>query len=78
MFKQIESFIKTWIRPMLTVYFALLFGYIVIHPALFDGQQLEVLNVLLWINLLTLGFWFGERAIKNLKDNGVGFLKEKK
>ena len=51
------------VRPVLTYSLALLYGYGFIHPSEFTPEQMQGLFQL---NLISLGFWYGERALKNL------------
>lgn len=51
------------VRPVLTYALAGLFGYGFIHPSEFSPEQMQGLFQL---NLISLGFWYGERALKNL------------
>jgi hypothetical protein len=59
------------VRPVLTYTLAGLYGYGFIHPTEFTPEQMQGLFQL---NLISLGFWYGERALKNL---GLNLGKEK-
>jgi hypothetical protein len=51
------------VRPVLTYALAGLYGWGFLHPGTFtlDGMQ-----GLFQLNLISLGFWYGERALSNL------------
>lgn len=51
------------VRPLLTYFLAGLFAYGFVNPDKINQDNMQ----LLWqLNLLSLGFWYGERALKNL------------
>lgn len=51
------------VRPLLTYFLVGCFAYGFINP---DAVKEETMKMLFNLNLLTAGFWFGERALKNL------------
>ena len=51
------------VRPVLTYALAGLYGWGFLHPGTFDT---EAMTGLFQLNLISLGFWYGERALKNL------------
>lgn len=51
------------VRPVLTYALVILYGYGFINPLEFSTEQMDGLFKL---NLISLGFWYGERALKNL------------
>lgn len=51
------------VRPVLTYALALLYGYGFINPNEFKP---DMMTGLFQLNLISLGFWYGERALKNL------------
>lgn len=57
------------VRPILTYCLAGIFAWGFIHPNDIDQGTMQMLFQL---NLLSLGFWFGERALKNLGLNLAG------
>lgn len=51
------------VRPILTYFLAGAFIWGFLHPGSYDADTTD----LLWkLNLISLGFWYGERALKNL------------
>lgn len=51
------------VRPILTYFLAGAFIWGFLHPGSYDAGTTD----LLWkLNLISLGFWYGERALKNL------------
>jgi hypothetical protein len=57
------QFLRGSVRPVLTYILAGLYGWGFLHPGTFtpDGMQ-----GLFQLNLISLGFWYGERALSNL------------
>lgn len=57
------QFLRGSVRPVLTYVLAGLYGWGFLHPGTFtpDGMQ-----GLFQLNLISLGFWYGERALSNL------------
>lgn len=51
------------VRPVLTYALAGLYAYGFVNPLEFSPEQMDGLFKL---NLISLGFWYGERALKNL------------
>lgn len=51
------------VRPILTYSLAATFVYGYANPTAIDP---EAMTMLFQLNLLSLGFWFGERALRNL------------
>lgn len=51
------------VRPLMTYFLAGVFAYGFINP---NAINAETMQLLFNLNLLSLGFWFGERALKNL------------
>jgi len=51
------------VRPLLTYFLAGTYVYGFVNPSAIDKDAMEMLFQL---NLLSLGFWFGERALRNL------------
>jgi holin (3TMs family) len=60
------------VRPVLTYALAGLYGYGFAQPAEFTAEQMQGLFQL---NLISLGFWYGEKALKGL---GVNLSGDKK
>lgn len=55
--------LRSSVRPILTYALAGLFAWGFINPGAVSGATME----LLWqLNLISLGFWYGERALRNL------------
>jgi len=52
------------VRPILTFYLVGLLTW-----AIVDGQDLAVIQFVFTLNLLSLGFWYGERALSKLGVN---------
>lgn len=51
------------VRPILTYFLAGAFIWGFLHPGTYNADTTD----LLWkLNLISLGFWYGERALKNL------------
>jgi len=51
------------VRPVLTYFLAASYVYGFLHPVVFPPEAMDGL----WkLNLISLGFWYGERALKNL------------
>lgn len=57
------QFYRGSVRPTLTYALAGLFGWGFANPGAIDANTMQMLFQL---NLLSLGFWYGERALKNL------------
>jgi hypothetical protein len=57
------------VRPVLTYCLAGAFVYGFVRPDVIDQ---ETMTLLFQLNLLSLGFWFGERALRNL---GLNFQR---
>ncbi len=53
------------VRPVLTYVLAGFFLYGFVNPTDF-GDDDKVMTMLWQLNLISLGFWYGERALKNL------------
>lgn len=51
------------VRPVLTYALAGLYGWGFVNPTEFTPEQMQGLFQL---NLISLGFWYGEKALKNL------------
>lgn len=51
------------VRPVVTYFLVALYAWGFLNPGTF---QPEVMTGLFQLNLISLGFWFGERALKNL------------
>ena len=51
------------VRPLMTYALAGAYIYGFLHPATFTP---DVMQGLFQLNLISLGFWYGERALKNL------------
>jgi hypothetical protein len=66
------QFLRGSVRPILTYVFAGLYGWGFLHPGVFTPEHMQGLFQL---NLISLGFWYGERTLKNL---GLNLSKEKK
>lgn len=57
------QFLRGSVRPCLTYFLAFAYVYCFVHPTEFSPDTLQQL----WqLNLLSMGFWYGERALKNL------------
>ncbi len=54
------------VRPVITYALAGLYGYGFLNPVVFNAEHMQGLFQL---NLISLGFWYGERALKNLGMN---------
>lgn len=54
------------VRPVLTYSLAGFFLFGFVNPGSYDP---EVMTLLWQLNLISLGFWYGERALKNLGVN---------
>ncbi len=64
--------LRSSVRPVLTYVLAGAFIYGFLHPEAYSTEQMS----LLWnLNLLSLGFWYGERALKNLGFTGQNMVK---
>lgn len=57
------QFLRGSVRPVLTYVLAGLYGWGFLHPTVFTP---EVSQGLFQLNLISLGFWYGERALANL------------
>jgi hypothetical protein len=57
------QFLRGSVRPVLTYALACLYGWGFLHPGTFTAEHMQGLYQL---NLISLGFWYGERALKNL------------
>jgi len=55
-------FIRSIVRPLLTVSITAVFLWGFLHPADFSPAQLQMLEVAWW---MVLGFWFGPRAVNS-------------
>ncbi len=67
--------LRSSVRPILTYILAGTFIYGFLHPSEFTTEQMS----LIWnLNLLSLGFWYGERAMKNLGFTGKNIIKKEK
>ncbi|MBF0589028.1 MAG: hypothetical protein HQL53_07875 [Magnetococcales bacterium] len=55
--------IRGSVRPLLTYALAGLYGYGFLHPASYSP---EMMQGLFQLNLISLGFWYGERALSRL------------
>ena len=51
------------VRPILTYFLAGTFAYGFVNPTAIEQ---DTMTMLFQLNLLSLGFWYGERALKNL------------
>lgn len=51
------------VRPILTYFLAGSFVYGFVNPTVIEQ---DTMTMLFQLNLLSLGFWYGERALKNL------------
>lgn len=51
------------VRPVVTYFLIGVYAWGFLHPGEFTA---EVMTGLFQLNLISLGFWFGERAMKNL------------
>ena len=60
------------VRPLLTYFLAAAYVWAFLHPA--DFSQ-DTMQGLFQLNLISLGFWYGERAMKNL---GLNLGKKRK
>ena len=60
------------VRPVLTYVLAGFFLYGFVNP---DSVNDKTLTLLWQLNLISLGFWYGERALKNLGLNFTGGKK---
>jgi hypothetical protein len=54
--------LRSIIRPIMTILVFGIYGYAFLNPAGFDNSRLSMLYPLV---LIVVGFWFGERALKN-------------
>lgn len=54
------------VRPVITYFLAGLYGYGFLNPGDFTP---DFMQGLFQLNLISLGFWYGERALKNLGMN---------
>lgn len=59
------------VRPVLTYTLAGLYGWGFLHPAEFTAEQMQGLFQL---NIISLGFWYGEKALSRL---GLNLNKNK-
>ncbi len=67
--------LRSSVRPVLTYVLAGTFIYGFLHPLAFSPEQMN----LIWnLNLLSLSFWYGERALKNLGFTGKNLIKKDK
>ena len=57
------QFARGSVRPVLTYFLAGAYVYGFLHPAVFTP---DVMQGLFQLNLISLGFWYGERALSNL------------
>jgi hypothetical protein len=57
------QFLRGSVRPVLTYGLVILYGYGFIKPTEFTPENMQSLFQL---NLISLGFWYGERALNNL------------
>lgn len=57
------QFLRGSVRPVLTYVLAALYGWGFLHPGTFS---VEGMQGLFQLNLISLGFWYGERALSNL------------
>lgn len=57
------QFLRGSVRPILTYILAALYGWGFLHPGTFTPEGMQGLFQL---NLISLGFWYGERALSNL------------
>lgn len=55
--------IRTLLRPIITIFLIVLLGWTFFSHRIYTPDQLHHLYVL---NLISITFWFGERAFKNL------------
>lgn len=55
--------IRALIRPLLTVLIVLAYLWAFLHPVIYTPEWLGHLHPAL---MIVIGFWFGERALKNL------------
>jgi len=63
---KVNPFIQTLrgsVRPVITYGLVGLYGFGFANPSAVDAAMMEMLFQL---NLISLGFWYGERALKNL------------
>ncbi len=65
------QFLRGSVRPVLTYVLAGLYGWGFLHPGAFTPDHMQGLFQL---NLISLGFWYGERALSNL---GLDLSKNK-
>lgn len=64
--KDVSPFLQNYrgsVRPTLTYFLAAVFAYGFVNPGAIDKGTMSMLFNL---NLLSLGFWYGERALKGL------------
>lgn len=66
------QFARGSVRPVLTYFLAGAYVYGFLHPVEFTP---EIMQGLFQLNLISLGFWYGERALSNL---GIRLGKESK
>lgn len=66
------QFARGSVRPVLTYFLAGAYVYGFLHPVEFTP---EIMQGLFQLNLISLGFWYGERALSNL---GLRLGKESK
>lgn len=57
------QFLRGSVRPVLTYVLALVYAWCFLHPGKCPA---EALSGLFQLNLISMGFWFGERTLKNL------------
>ena len=57
------QFLRGSVRPVLTYTLACLYGWGFLHPGTFTPEHM---TGLFQLNLISLGFWYGERALANL------------
>lgn len=55
--------LRNSVRPIMTYFLAGLYGWGFLHPGMFDADSM---TGLFQLNLISLGFWYGERALSNL------------
>ena len=51
------------VRPVITYFLVAVYAYGFLNPGDFDAS---IMQGLFQLNLISLGFWYGERALKNL------------
>ncbi|MCB1026110.1 MAG: hypothetical protein KDB79_17060 [Acidobacteria bacterium] len=66
--------IRSMVRPILTMMFSIVFSWMLLHPIDYKPEQIQVV---FWIELIVLGFWFGDKATGNIIPAFAKFVEAK-